>query len=159
MTPALLAAIVVLPALGCDRQDAAFWKQKFVNEVNYHYQTQQIKNAQIAAREVELETLKQYIAVLTERINGLEGKSEAPPESAAVAEGKITAVAGEIDLVVLSVGKDAGVTVGREVWIYRGDEYVGRAAVDRAEAKWSAAQMRERKKDPRVGDDVRSRPR
>jgi hypothetical protein len=99
---------------------------------------------------------------LTERINELEKQLQArtdPPEARVPVEGRVTAVAGEIDLVVLSAGKDAGFSPGREVWIYRGEELVGRAAVERAEATWSSARTRERRKVPRVGDEVRDRPR
>src|SRR5574341_492281 len=67
-----LAAFGLLVLAGCDRLGAADWKDKFVREVNYHYQTQQIKNAEIAARDLEIENQKSFITVLNEKINTLD---------------------------------------------------------------------------------------
>ena len=73
----ILVFVIALVKLGIDVTLFAHkvdWKDKFVKEVNYHYQTQQIKNAEIAAREMEIENNKVFIGVLNERIgiqNGL----------------------------------------------------------------------------------------
>ncbi|MHC4606181.1 MAG: hypothetical protein ACYTAF_04525 [Planctomycetota bacterium] len=48
------------------------WKDKFVKEVNYHYMTQNIKNAEIAAVRLELENVKTYISVLEAKNDQLE---------------------------------------------------------------------------------------
>jgi hypothetical protein len=66
----------------------------------------------------------------------------------------VSAVANEIGLVVISIGKDAGVAEGSEFELHRRDECVARIIVDRADRKWSAGKVTLRKSDPKVGDDV-----
>jgi len=68
--------------------------------------------------------------------------------------GTVTAVAGEISLLVVSIGKDEGVTEGEELKIFRGDRLIAKAIVDRTDRKWSAAKTFWKEVDPRVGDDV-----
>jgi predicted secreted Zn-dependent protease len=68
--------------------------------------------------------------------------------------GKVTAVANEIGLVVISVGADHGVREGEVFTIYRGGDLVARMAVDRTDRKWSAGKLTLRKLDPRVGDEA-----
>jgi hypothetical protein len=70
--------------------------------------------------------------------------------------GKVTAVAEEIGLVVVSIGKDDGVREGDELSIGREGEFVGKAVVDRADRRWSAAKLGAKSSSPRVGDDVGS---
>jgi hypothetical protein len=69
-------------------------------------------------------------------------------------EGKVTAVANEIGLVVISIGKDDGVMEGDEFTIYRGGDFVAKIVVDRSDRKWSAGKVVLKKTDPRVADDV-----
>ena len=66
----------------------------------------------------------------------------------------VTAVANEINMVVISIGKDDGVAEGNEFEIYRKNGFVARVKVDRADRKWSAGKMTLKKMDPRVADDV-----
>lgn len=266
----ILVFLVALVKLGIDVTlfaQKVDWKDKFVKEVNYHYQTQQIKNAEIAARELEVENQKAFIAILNgkietldtensakagrivdlqkqldsanvamtklaadqdvlvrqlevqlaqiqemglkveefrgklakalsekstavsqlqyerqlaerlqqdlaelenkhveiarekklleERINHLNQmgiKTEVAPKRAL--EGKVTAVANEIGLVVISVGKDAGVGEGDEFTVYRGGDFVAKIVIDRADRKWAAGKVVLKKVDPRVADDV-----
>ncbi len=68
---------------------------------------------------------------------------------------KVTAVANEIGLVVLSVGKDDGVEEGDEFVVSRSGEFVTKVVIDRADRKWSAGKVVGKKADPRVGDDAR----
>ncbi len=72
----------------------------------------------------------------------------------AAREGKVTAVATDVGLVVVSIGRDDGVREGQECTITRGADFVARAAVERADAKWSAARVAMKKSDPQVGDTV-----
>ncbi len=69
-------------------------------------------------------------------------------------EGKTTAVANEIGLVVFSIGKDDGVMEGDEFTVYRGGDFVAKVQVDHADRKWSSAKVVLNKSDPRPGDDV-----
>jgi hypothetical protein len=266
----ILVFVIALVKLGVDVTLFAHkvdWKDKFIKEVNYHYQTQQIKNAEIAAREMEIENNKVFISVLNERIGTLDIensnkantinfltrqldfaqtlqiKTEADMQvfvrqlevqlaqiqelttkieehrgklaralnekTLAVAElqyarqaaekmsqdlaelegkhvemardkkhleekinhlnqlgvktdiapkkpleGKVTAVANEIGLVVISIGKDDGVMEGDEFTVYRGGDFVAKVQIDRADRRWSAGKVVLKKTDPRVADDV-----
>ncbi len=148
---------------GCDRGE--LWKQKFVQEVNYHYQTQQIKNAEIDARDLEIENLKTLnvslegrIGALEKRVAGLEGNAPSSEPPPADLQARVTAMALEVDLVVFSAGRDAGVAVGQELWIHREGQTVAKAVVDRVEAKWSAAKLKEKRLEPKIGDAVRAKP-
>jgi hypothetical protein len=266
----ILVFVIALVKLGIDVTlfaQKVDWKDKFIKEVNYHYQTQTIKNAEIAARDMEIENQKSFVNILNDRINTLDtensskaarinelqrqldfaniqsGKLEADlqvfvrqlevqlaqiqeltvkveehrtklakalnEKSMAVAdlqyarqtserlaqdlaelegkhvemardkkileekinhlnqlgvnvnvapkktiEGKVTAVANEIGLVVISVGKDDGVLEGDEFTIFRGGDFVAKIVVDRADRKWSAGKVVLKKTDPRVADDA-----
>lgn len=44
------------------------WKDKFVKELNYHWQTQQIKNAEIADRELQVQNMVEFQGILTNKI-------------------------------------------------------------------------------------------
>ncbi len=266
----ILVFVIALVKLGVDVTlfaQKVDWKDKFVKEVNYHYQTQQIKNAEIAARELEIENQRSFLAILNEKITTLDTENSAKASkiqllereldfaktqqqkleadvqvfvrqlevqlaqiqeltvkveehrsklvkalneksllSAEVQyarqqseklaqdlaqleekhvdlardrkhleekiahlnqlgvnteiapkkllEGKVTAVAIEIGLVVISIGKDMGVMEGDEFTIYRGGEFVAKIVIDRADARWSAGKVVLKKTDPRVADDA-----
>lgn len=243
------------------------WKDKFVKEVNHHFQTQEIKNAEIRAGQVEAENLRTYVEVMeakndqlgielasgnskqreiqrqldftkgllvklqaaqdvlsrqlevqlaqigdlmvkveefreklsravnerTTAITELQyARQEAERLSKDISEletrhltlakdhhrleqtitrlneigvrtdveprkpldGKVTAVAIEIGLVVLSIGRDAGVMSGDEFTVYRGDMFVSKIVIDRVDRSWSAGRIVLKKMDPRVSDDV-----
>lgn len=66
--------------------------------------------------------------------------------------GRITAIANEISLAVISLGSDDGVRDGDEFTIQRQDQEVGRLKVDRADRKWSAGKFTG---SARNGDEVR----
>jgi hypothetical protein len=69
--------------------------------------------------------------------------------------GKITAIANEIGLVVLSLGFDDGVREGRIYTIVRDGETVATVKIDRVDAKWSAGKVLNKSGEPKVGDGVR----
>ncbi len=48
------------------------FKDKWIKEVNYHYQTQQVKNSEIAALNVEMENRASSLKILQEKIGVLE---------------------------------------------------------------------------------------
>ncbi|HVR84545.1 MAG TPA: hypothetical protein VMU54_09555, partial [Planctomycetota bacterium] len=71
----ILVFVIALVKLGIDVTlfaQKVDWKDKFIKEVNYHYQTQQIKNAEIAARDMEVENQRAFMAILADRINTLD---------------------------------------------------------------------------------------
>jgi len=267
----ILVFVIALVKLGVDMTlfaQKVDWKDKFVKEVNYHYQTQQIKNAEIASRDLEVANRNVQIGILNDRIQILDTENAAKAlaitqlskentekqslliklesdlsvmtrqlevqlaqiqelttkveehrvklakalneKSTAVAElqyarqqserlaqdlaaleekhtemarekklheeklnalalagvnvsgtaprktidGKVTAVANEIGLVVISAGKDAGVVEGDEFTIYRGGEFIAKIMIERADRAWSAGKVILKKADPRVADDA-----
>jgi hypothetical protein len=73
----LLGAVVLALSLcGCDPVPSSTWKSKYLKEIELHYQTQQIKNAEIAARDMEVENQRQFMAILTDRIEHLEKENQ-----------------------------------------------------------------------------------
>lgn len=266
----ILVFVIALVKLGVDVAlfaQKVDWKDKFVKEVNYHYQTQQIKNAEIAARDLEIDNQKSFIGILNDRIAVLDTENSAKAQrindlvresvekqtlltkleadvqvfvrqlevqlaqiqelttkveehriklaksvaekATAVAEvqyarqqserlsqdlasleekhvdmarekklleekinainlsggnaqvaprkpleGKVTAVANEIGLVVISIGKDAGVLEGDEFTVFRGGDFVAKIVIDRADRSWAAGKVVLKKTDPRVADDA-----
>jgi beta-lactamase regulating signal transducer with metallopeptidase domain len=99
-------------------------------------------------------------ALLDELIFLQSGRSKpsAPPPSVTAPRipliGKITAVATEIGLVIISIGKDDGVVEGDELTIQRAGEFVAKILIDRLDRKWSAGKVFQKKSDPLVADDV-----
>jgi predicted RNase H-like nuclease (RuvC/YqgF family) len=69
-------------------------------------------------------------------------------------EAKVTEVANEIGLVVISIGKDDGVLEGDEFTIYRGGDFVAKIVISRSDRKWSSGNVVLKKADPRVADDA-----
>jgi len=69
--------------------------------------------------------------------------------------GKVTAVAKELDLVVLSIGRDAGVNEGDEFTITRASTFICKIVVDRVDKPWAAGRVALKgKAEPLVGDDA-----
>ena len=69
--------------------------------------------------------------------------------------GKVTAVATELDLVVISIGRDAGVNEGDEFTVYRGNVFVGKIVIDRVDRPWASGRVvLKGKEEPRIGDDA-----
>jgi hypothetical protein len=69
-------------------------------------------------------------------------------------EGKITAVAHELDLVVISVGSEDGVAEGQTYAITRGEQTIATLKIDRVDRKWAAGKVSKKTSEPRVGDSV-----
>lgn len=69
--------------------------------------------------------------------------------------GKVTAVASELDLVVISIGRDAGVNEGDEFSLSRGSSFTGKIVIDRVDRAWASGRvMLKGKEAPAVGDDA-----
>jgi len=67
-------------------------------------------------------------------------------------EGKVTAIAKEIGLVVLSVGTDDGVREGDEFTIIREGTFIATIRIDRSDRKWCAGKVELKTGEPRVAD-------
>ncbi len=48
------------------------WKDKFVKELNYHWQTQQIKSAEISDRDLAIQNMEAYNKILADKIGMLD---------------------------------------------------------------------------------------
>jgi len=68
-------------------------------------------------------------------------------------QGKITAVANEIGLVVISLGKADGVGEGHVFSILREGTEMGTLTIDRVDQKWATGKLSP-KSEARVGDDI-----
>jgi Ca-activated chloride channel homolog len=110
--------------------------------------------AQWEERVVDMSREKQ---LLEEKINAIALAGGSPAVSMPgrkPLEGKVTAVANEIGLVVISIGKDAGALEGDEFTIFRGGDFVAKIVIDRIDRSWAAGKIVLRKSDPRVADDA-----
>jgi hypothetical protein len=152
MKHAIVATCMVLALCGCDRASSSRWHAMYVAEVKAHYQTQQIKNAEIAARDMEVENQRAFMAILADRIKDLEKSNERLREEVHERKaqrrgpvpscvGVVTAVASEIGAVVLDVGSDQGLIEGDEFEIARDGKKIARVKLDRVDRKWSAAKV------------------
>jgi hypothetical protein len=69
--------------------------------------------------------------------------------------GQVTAVAEELDLVVISIGRDAGVNEGDEFTVYRGRTFVCVVVIDRVDRAWASGRVTKKGKEAaRVGDQA-----
>jgi hypothetical protein len=95
---------------------------------------------------------KKYLEEKLNHLNQVGVKADIAPKK--LLEGKVVAVANEIGLVVISIGKDSGAVEGDEFTVYRGGDFVARIVIDRADARWAAGKVVLKKTDPRVADDA-----
>jgi hypothetical protein len=103
----------------------------------------------------EIARVKQEIRKLEEEIARLrKGERPSPVLPPALPWARVSATANEIGLVVLSVGKDDGVSESDRFWLYRNGTFVAQVVIDRVDRKWSAGKVVYRQTDPQVGDDV-----
>jgi|GEM_PF-1535315 len=94
--------------------------------------------------------LQETIAALNSR--GVDTNVIAPRKALS---GQVTAVATELDLVVISIGRDAGVNEGDEFTLYRGNTFVGKVTIDRVDRPWSSGRLTLKgKEEPRIGDQA-----
>lgn len=146
------AACLALILCGCDRTAANHWRTMYLNEVNFHYQTQQTKNAEIAARDKEVENQRTFMAILEDRIKELEKSNARLREelhdkkaqtrgAITPSSGLVTAVAGEIKTVVLNLGSEKGLIEGDQVEITREGKKIARVQLDRVDPTWSAGKV------------------
>ena len=108
---------------------------------------------QIVARDGQIESLDMQLRVYKEKYGELIGFA-APP-----LKGRVSAVNGELNIVVLSIGRDDKVEAGYEFTIYRGSEYVGKVVIDKVDKDFCSGYSRkEVEKAPiEVGDNATTR--
>ena len=108
-----------------------------------------------------VEDLKREIARMKEEIRALEaeisrlrkaGESPSPAVPAAAPLARVTAVATEIGLVVISLGTEDGIVEGAKLNIHRDGAFVARIVIDRTDRKWSAGKIELKGRNPQVGD-------
>ncbi len=110
----------------------------------------------IADLKKELRELQQRNLELGQnRLNGLKN----PPTLNRPVTGKILAINGGRNLIILSVGQKTGITPGMEFNVYRNDELIGKILVDRVEKEWATGHCVNRAELPRLklGDQVSNR--
>jgi len=142
----------------CDRSDRAEdWKKKFTDEVNFHYQTQVIKNKEIAVRDEEIANQKEFIDILQARIDAVEARQrEKDIEFARFRrfgwriEAKITAT--DAGFALMSAGRQQGVKSGDAVDLYRGDERIATGTVYAVGDAWAGMKIELVAKEPQAGD-------
>jgi hypothetical protein len=74
-------------------------------------------------------------------------------------EGVVTGVDEDLNIVLISVGKDDNVAVGYTFKVFRGKEFVGMLIIDRVGDDWAAGHMNKAESTsfPQRGDDVATR--
>ncbi|HXX93605.1 MAG TPA: hypothetical protein VEN81_08220, partial [Planctomycetota bacterium] len=108
--------------------------------------------AELEGKYVDMAREKQHLEEKLNHLTEMGIKTDVAPKKPM--EGKVTAVANEIGLVVISIGKDDGVMEGDEFTVYRGGDFVAKIQIDRADRKWSAGKVVLKKTDPRVADEA-----
>ncbi|HEU4338508.1 MAG TPA: hypothetical protein VFS19_00445 [Planctomycetota bacterium] len=69
--------------------------------------------------------------------------------------GQVTSVASELGLVVISIGRDAGVNEGDEFMIHRGETFLASITIERVDRAWSAGRVVLKGKEvPKIGDQA-----
>jgi len=121
--------------------------------------------------EKNLATIEQQYLAQAKELNQLkimveDFKKKAPTLLAEVPvkliEGKVMAISDkpELNIVVISVGKNDGIEVGMKFTVYRANKYVAKIQVEKAEATWASAfSIKEFQADTiRVGDNITTSP-
>ena len=108
--------------------------------------------AQLKEGKLSPEDREAFMAEAARLKSGMGGR---PPGNPRLLIGTVTAVAPDMDLVVTSLGRDAGVSEGFEFTISRGEMFVGKIVIDRVDRAWSSGRITLKgKENPRIGDTV-----
>ena len=67
---------------------------------------------------------------------------------------KVRGAIPDLGVVVITGGKDDGVTPGMKFTVFRGSSFVCTIVIDRVERNWSSGRILAQKMSPRVGDDA-----
>ena len=113
--------------------------------------------AQLASQERELGSFKRTIELLQEA--GVDVERIAGGGLPPAVDTTVTAVNEEVGLVMLGIGREAGLRKGHDLTVYRGDQFVGRVVVEQVYNDMSSARI-DRKylvDKVQVGDNVTTR--
>ena len=129
-----------------------------VQELQYLRQEAERLARDPGTREADLLTANRRLQVLQESIAqqsamGVRTDVVGPRK---ILTGKIKSVLDQIDLVTIDLGRIAGVIEGDEFTVYRGNSFVAKVVIDRADRLWSSGRVTLRGAigAPRIGDDV-----
>lgn len=108
---------------------------------------------QYITRMKDLDELKTQIAALNAAGVRVEEISKGAKK---MVDGRVIAVSEVMNLLIISAGRDSGVEPGMEFTIYRGDKFVGKAIVEKADKDWASCRslMEFQTDKPQVGDSV-----
>lgn len=108
---------------------------------------------QYIGRMKELDELKTQIAALNAAGVRVEDIAKGAKK---MVDGRVIAVSEVMNLLIISAGRDSGVEPGMEFTIYRGDKFVGKAIVEKADKDWASCRslMEFQTDKPQVGDSV-----
>jgi chromosome segregation ATPase len=155
-------------ALTSEKEQALGEKRNAIGEKNDAVaEAQRLRSELQASKDNEAELEKRLVAMADEndsmdvRLKTYE--KEVGPLSAAIVQkpmkATVSGVHNELNIVMLSVGRDDGVQVGYTFTIYRGNEYVGQVKIDKVEKDYcSGYSVKELEKSAiSVGDDASTR--
>jgi hypothetical protein len=127
------------------------------NELQYSRQEAERLVKDLGALEVQYQDLardKQRMQETISHLNSIGIRTDVIAPRKAL-QAQVTAVAAELDLVVISIGRDAGVNEGDEFTVYRGGTFVGKIAIDRVDRAWASGRIvLKGKEEPRIGDQA-----
>jgi len=120
------------------------------------WQEQDLKKENERLR-AEIEVLRRQAEIEEVKRAAKDAPSVVIGPAAPVLEGKVTAAANDVGLVILSLGRDDGVREGDEFTVHRDSAFVAKVVVDKVDKKWCSCRVLLKKSDPRVSDDVSNR--
>lgn len=111
---------------------------------------------QYIGRMKELDEVKTQMNALVAAGVNVEGISKGAKKPV---DARVIAVSDVMNLLIISAGRDSGVEPGMEFTIYRGDKFVGKAVVEKADKDWSSCRsVKEFEVErPSVGDAASSK--
>lgn len=151
-----------------DREAAITEKQQAMDEKNKAVTEQQRLQAEVDAGTEMQATLQKQLVETTDELNSTKLIVKAYEDKVGVLAGitsvptikaMVSGVDNNLNIVMLSVGRDEKVRVGFEFTIYRGTEYVGKVVINRVERDYcSGESKKEIQKSPiQVGDQATTR--
>jgi hypothetical protein len=138
-----------------DAKNAAETEQK---RLEGELEAAQMANSELAKRHMELSDQHESQTVLleayVEKFGSLSDVMNPPTIRA-----RVTAVDNNLNIVMLSVGRDDKVKVGFAFTVYRGNEYIGKVIIDKVEADYASGySVKELEQGAiQVGDDATTR--
>lgn len=102
MKTTLLVAGLLAMLVGCEPE--APWKEKFVQEVNHHYATQQNLNAEVKVRDLEIENQKSFIANMIDKYDVLNAEAQSQKKQIAASNIKIASLDTERSVGLARIG-------------------------------------------------------